>query len=136
MDNHKKSSKGLNIALWAAQAIIALMFIMPGFMKMFQPIQSLSEMLPWAGEVPAGVVRGLGLLDLLGGVGIILPSLLRFKPELTIWAAYGTILLMVSAIIFHLSRGEASVIGFNVFLIMLLAFIAWGRKSKAPIYAK
>ncbi len=130
------SSKTINTVLWIAQAFIAVMFIIPAFMKMLQPIATLSAMLPWTGQVSPAVVRTLGLIDLLGGVGIILPSLLRIKPRLTVWAAYGSILLMVSAIIFHVSRGEASVIGFNIFLILVLVFIAWGRSTRAPIYAR
>lgn len=136
MNTTTKQSKGLVIGLWIAQVFIALMFIMPGFMKLLQPIASLSAMLPWTGQVAPAMVRGLGILDLLGGLGIILPSLLRIQPKLAVWTAYGDILLMISAIIFHLSRGEASVIGFNVLLIALLVFIAWGRTKKVPIYAK
>jgi hypothetical protein len=136
MTTNQNPSKGLNIGLWAAQGFLALMFIMPAFMKMFQSIETLSGMLPWAGQVSPAVVRGLGFIDLLGGLGIILPSILRTQPRLTVLASIGGILLMVSAIIFHLSRGEGNVIGFNILLVALLAFVAWGRSTKAPIYAK
>lgn len=136
MNTTIQASKGINIALWSTQVLLGVMLIMPAFMKMFQSIESLSAMMPWTGQVPPAMVRGLGFIDLLGGLGLILPSLLRIQPKLTIWAAYGCILLMISAIAFHLSRGEASVIGFNIILIILLAFVAWGRTTKAPIYAK
>ena len=136
LDNTSNPSKGLNIGLWAAQGFLALMFIMPAFMKIFQPIDALSGMLPWAGQVSPVVVRGLGVIDLLGGLGIILPSALRIQPKLTVWAAFGGIILMVCAIVFHLSRGESNVIGFNILLVALLAFVAWGRSTKAQIYAK
>jgi len=63
----------------------------------------------------------------------MLPALLRIKPQLTIYTAYGTIVLMIAASIFHISRGEAKDIGFNIFIIVLAAFIAWGRQKKAPI---
>lgn len=132
----QQSSKGINIGLWLVQIIIAALFILPGFMKMLQPIDKLASMMPWTGQVPQFMVRGLGLLDLLGGLGIILPSLMRIKPKLTVTAAYASILLMISAIIFHVSRGESSVIGFNFVLIALLAFVAWGRSIKAPILSR
>lgn len=136
LNNPSSPSKGLNIGLWVAQGFLALMFIMPAFMKMFQPIEALSAMLPWAGQVSPIMVRSLGFIDLLGGLGIILPSALRILPKVTVLAAIGGILLMVCAIVFHLSRGEGSVIGFNILLIALLVFVAWGRMTKAPIYAK
>lgn len=130
------SSKALSSALWISQALIALLFIMPGFMKMFQSIESLGAMLPWAGQVSPLVVRLLGFIDLLAGVGIIAPSIFKVRAKLTIYAAYGGILLMFSAIVFHLVRGEASVIGFNFVIVAVLAFIAWGRSKRVIISAR
>jgi hypothetical protein len=93
-------------------------------------------MLPWATEVPAAMVRFIGLSELLGGLGLLLPSILRIKPQLTPWAAIGLVAVQVLAAIFHLSRGESGVIGVNVLFIALAAFVAWGRMKKAPISAK
>ena len=73
------------------------------------------------------------MLDLLGGIGIILVALLKIKPGLTPVAASGVVLLMISASVFHISRGEASVIGFNIMLMLLASFITWGRYKKLPI---
>lgn len=136
MSNSQNKSRTINIALWVLQILIGSLFILPGIMKLMQPIAELSKMLPWTGQVDTWIVRSLGLIDVLGGVGLILPALLRYKPYLTIWAAYGSILLMLSAIIFHFSRGETEAIGFNMILIPLLAFIAWGRTKKSPILPK
>ena len=72
-----------NVILWILQTLVAVTFIVPGFMKMLLPIQTLSAMLPWTGQVSPYMVRGLGLIDALGGIGIVLPSLLRVKPQLT-----------------------------------------------------
>lgn len=130
------ASRGLHITLWVVQVILAVMFVIPGLMKLFQPIVSLSAMLPWTGQVSPYVVRGLGIIDVLGGVGLILPSLLRIKPTLTVYAAYCGMALMFSAIVFHIVRGEASVIGFNFVLIAVLAFVAWGRTTKARLHAR
>ena len=102
----------------------------------FLPIEAISASMPWTGQLPALIVRLLGLIDLSGAVGLILPSLLRIKPQLTPWAALCIIALMVCATIFHVSRGEASVIGFNIFVAVVAAFIVWGRFKKAPIAAK
>jgi putative oxidoreductase len=136
MTHNQNNSKTINIVLWILQALLAVLFILPGCMKLLQPIDELSKMLPWTGQVAPWMVRSLGLIDLLGGVGLILPAVLRYKPYLTVWAAYGSILLMVCAVIFHLSRGESDAIGFNIILLPLLVFIAWGRNKKSPILPK
>ena len=128
-------SKGLNIALWVAQALISLTLIWAGYTKLFQPIEETAKMLPWALDNP-GLLKLTGIVDLLGGVGIVLPAAIRIQPKLTVFAAYGTIALMIAASVFHISRGEASLIGMNVFFLVLASFIAWGRTKKAPILAK
>ncbi|MES2512934.1 MAG: DoxX family protein [Bacteroidota bacterium] len=131
----QKSSKIMHIILWIAQVIVALCLLMGAAMK-FMSIEKIAVLMPWTGEIPPLIVRTLGIVDLLAAVGLMLPALIRVKPQLTQWAAIGTIVLMLSAIIFHISRGEASVIGFNIFLAFLAAFIAWGRAAKVSIKAK
>ncbi len=125
--------KTLNILLWIAQVLVGAMFIMGGFMKLATPIEELSKSLPWTGEVSPLMVRGIGFTDLFCGLGLLLPSLLRIQPFLTPLAAKGGMLTMVAAAIFHISRGETSVIGLNIVLLALLAFINWGRSQKMPI---
>ncbi|HEY8608362.1 MAG TPA: DoxX family protein [Noviherbaspirillum sp.] len=125
--------KGIRITLWVAQFIVAAMFIMSGFMKLFTPIPELAQMMPWAGQYPTWFVRGIALVDLAGGIGILLPALTRIKPNLTVFAALGCAVLQVFAIVFHLSRGEAMVVPVNVVLLGLSVFVFWGRSRKAPI---
>ncbi|PSL23044.1 DoxX family protein [Chitinophaga ginsengisoli] len=127
MTNQQQSSKALNISLWIAQVFVAAIFIWAATSKLFQPIEKIAAMWPWTGEVPSLMVRLLGVVDLLGGLGLILPSLLRIKPRLTAYTAIAIIALMVCASIFHIARGEAAVIGFNIFMAAIAAFIAWGR---------
>ncbi len=133
---NQKSNKGMNIALWVVQVVLGGMFIMAGVMKAAQPVELLAESLPWVTTVPAALVKFIGISELLGGIGLLLPSLLRIKPSLTVTAAYGLILVMVLAAIFHGSRGEFPAIGVNVALMAMAYFIAWGRSKKAPIAAK
>ena len=135
MANEQKNSKIMNVTLWASQIILAA-FLMMGTVMKFLPIEKISVMMPWTGQVPVLIVRLLGIIDLLGAIGLILPALLRIKPQLTPWAAVGIMVLMFCAIIFHVSRGEASVIGVNVFAILVALFIAWGRVKKVPVNAK
>lgn len=135
MAQEQNRSKAINVALWIAQGILALTLIWASAMKLFQPAEKLAAMWPWTAD-NAGLVKLTGVLDLLAGIGLILPALLRIKPRLTIYAAYGTIALMVAAIIFHMSRGEGSQIGINIFFVVFAVFIAWGRQKKAPITPK
>jgi uncharacterized membrane protein YphA (DoxX/SURF4 family) len=136
LTDQKSPSKGLHITLWIAQVLLAGMFIMSGFMKVFQPIDQLSQMLPWASQVPQALVRFIGISELLGGIGLVLPALLGIKPHLTAWAALGLVTVMIFASIFHATRGEFSAINMNIILALIALFIAWGRFKKAPITAK
>lgn len=130
------SNKKLNIALWIAQSLLAAMFVMAGTMKLTSPIETLAESLPWITTVPAVLVRFIGLSELLGGFGLLLPSILKIKPQLSVWAAKGLTAVMVLAAFFHVSRGEFSAIGMNVILLLIAVFVFWGRSKKAPIKAK
>lgn len=116
-------------ALWIAQTLLAIFMLMGAYMK-FQPIEQLSAMMPWTGEVPEWVVRTLGCLDMFGAIGLMLPATFKMKQELTFWAAIGVGALMVLASIFHVVRGEASVIGANIMALAFAAYIAWGWRPK------
>jgi uncharacterized membrane protein YphA (DoxX/SURF4 family) len=133
---NQQNNKAINIALWVAQALLGAMFLMAGTMKASQPVAALAESLPWVTTVPLGLVRFIGISELLGGLGLLLPSLLRIKPFLTVWAAIGLVAVMLLAALFHASKGEFPAIGMNVVLMALAAFVAWGRSKKAPILAK
>ncbi|MBE7553076.1 MAG: DoxX family protein [Anaerolineales bacterium] len=125
----------MNIALWIAQILLGAMFIMAGFSKAFQPLEALGQMIPWTLDIPLALVRFIGISELLAGIGLIAPGLAGIKPHLTIAAAAGIILVMVSAIIFHVARGEYGYIVFNLVLLALAAFIAYGRWKVAPFKA-
>lgn len=128
--------KTLNIGLWIAQVILGVLFIYAGTLKASQPISQLSQMLPWASHTPVALVRFIGVAEIFGGVGLILPSLLRIKPSLTPWAATGLATVMLLALGFHVLRGEYSVIGVNLMITAIAGFIAWGRFKKVPIMPK
>jgi len=105
-------------------------------MKSTQPIVDLSKTVPWAANIPVALVRFIGVCELLGGIGLILPGLLRIKLILTPIAAIGILLIMVFAIVYHVSNGEANLIGINIAFGLAAAFIAWGRLKKAPIHSR
>jgi uncharacterized membrane protein YphA (DoxX/SURF4 family) len=127
MINEEKSSNTLSIALWVTQALLSVSFLCGGVMKLFQPVEQLSAMWPWTAEVSPAFLKFTGVVDLLGGLGIILPSLLRIKPWLTPVAAVAIVVQMVGASAFHIARGEASDIGANIVFALMALFIGWGR---------
>jgi len=126
-------SKGANIGIWVAQVLGAGLFIMSGVMKTMTPIPELSAMMPWAGEYSATFVRFIGVIDIAGGLGLLLPSLTRILPRLTVIAAAACVLLQILAIGFHAMRGEFEVLPLNVVYIALALIVLWGRGRKAPI---
>ena len=132
----QKNGKALHISLWIAQGLLALLFIMAGVTKASQPIDALAESLPWVTSTPVALVRFIGISELLGGLGLLLPALLRIKPFLTVWAALGLASIMVFAAFFHGSRGEFSGIAANAAFMAIALFVAWGRSKKAPIQEK
>jgi hypothetical protein len=126
-------SKGLNVALWFVQGLLALTFAGTGFWKVLTPIPELAAKMPWMGEVSPSFLYATALFDTLGGFGILVPSLTRIRPRLAVLAALGCVALMAGAIVFHVSRGEVANTPFNFLLIALALFVAWGRHAKAPI---
>ncbi len=133
--HYTKTNKTLNIVLWIAQVGLAGIFIMAGFMKTFTPINELAGSINWASDLPA-LIRFVGISELLGGIGLIFPALLKIKPVLTPIAAGALALVMLFAIVFHLVRAEFPAILFNIVLGAVALFIAWGRSRKAPVLAR
>ena len=126
-----RAPKFTNITLWIIQLVLAGSLIWSVAMKLFQPINKLAATWPWTAQVPYALVKWTALVDLLGALGLVLPTLLNIRPQLTSFTAFGVIGLMISAIIFHVSRGEASLIGVNIVFICLAAYVAWGRFKQA-----
>jgi uncharacterized membrane protein YphA (DoxX/SURF4 family) len=133
MTRSGKSSKTLHITLWVAQVILATMIGTAGFMKATQTIDQLSGMIPWTNQLHEGLVRFIGISEILGALGLVLPALLRIKPILTPLAAIGLALVQVLAIFYHLSNGEQSVIGLNILIFVIATFVALGRLKMAPV---
>jgi putative oxidoreductase len=128
-----RPGKALNVLLWIAQFWIGLSFLFGGGFRAIGPWAMMSEKIPWVPSLPEWLVRGIGAAEVLGALGVLLPSLTRIKPKLTPLAAALLALVMVLAIGFYVSRGEAMLIAPNVLLGGLAAFVAWGRWKRAPI---
>jgi uncharacterized membrane protein len=122
----------MDTILWIVQVILALGFLRLGITHAMRP-ESMRERIPWMWALPREAMLIIGILDILGGIGLILPAVTRVQPWLTPLAALCLTVLMVFAIIFHLRRREFPNIVLNVILGLLAAFIAWGRFIAYPL---
>src|SRR5438876_4642288 len=96
----------MNIALWVVQALLALAFLGAGIMKVTQPIDKLKANMSWVTHATPGIVRLVGILEILGAIGLILPALTHILPILTTFAAVGLVLTMIGAVIVHIRLKE------------------------------
>lgn len=118
--------ENVNIALWIVQGLLAAMFVMAGVMKAFQ-YEKAKEKLPWVKDVSKRLVTFIGLSELLGGIGLIVPQATGILPILTPVAAIGLSIIMLLAAKFHLSRKEMPGVITNLIILILAAFVAYGR---------
>lgn len=117
----------MNIALWIVQALLAAMYGMAGGMKTFQTSKA-KEQMSWAKNRSDGFVRFVGISELLGALGLILPLVTNILPWLTVLAAVGLVLIQLLAIFTeHLPKKEYKIIPVNIVLVGLAIFIVIGR---------
>jgi len=126
----------MNIGLWVVQVFLAIAFMAAGGMKLMTPHDALATQMAWVSHAPAFAPKVIGTLEILGALGLILPSLLRIKPLLTPLAALGLALLMAGAFGTHLVLGEFGMSIPSLVLGLLSLFVAWGRRYKSPIIAR
>lgn len=99
------------IALWIVNALVALSFVVLGAMKLFRAREALiAAGMTWIEDFPMPVVRLIGLAEILGAIGVILPLLLGIAPVLTPIAAVALTVLLIGAAVVHLRRGEPVVV--------------------------
>jgi len=122
----------MNIALWIVQGLLALAFLMAGFMKASQPKEKLAGQMAWVEDFNANNVRLIGILEISAAIGLIVPPVTGILPWLAPLAAFGLVLTMLGAAATHARRGENQMIGINVALLLLAAFVAYGRFVIAP----
>ena len=115
----------MKIALWIIQVLLALVFVASGSMKLFAFDQFAASAPALAGS--RGLVTFIGIAELAGAIGLILPRLTGLLPILTTWAAIGLATIMILATGFHLMRSEFSHAVVTVILLVLAVFVAYGR---------
>lgn len=124
----------MNIAVWIIQVLLAFAFLMAGAMKLLRPKEKLQEQMAYVADLSQRAVRSIGLLEVLGAIGLILPQLTGVLPWLTPLAAVGLIAIMIGAALTHARRdGENQMIGMNAMLLLLAMFVAIGRYWLVPV---
>ena len=116
----------VNIAAWIAQVLAALAFGVHGYLLLFRPEQARRQF-PWASDVPDSLKGFIGVAEILGAIGLILPAATGILPWLTPLAATGLAALMLLAAIFHVTRRELLGVVFNLILGALAVFVAYAR---------
>ena len=118
----------MTYALWIVQGLLALIFLFAGGMKLVLPLDVLTEQMP----LPGLFVRFIGVAEVLGAIGLILPGLLRIRPGLTPLAAAGLVIIMIGATVLTLAGGDVALALIPLVVGLLSAFVAYGRWRLAP----
>lgn len=124
----------MNVVLWIVQVLLAVAFLIVGGMKLGMPPEDLvANGFTFADDLPLGLVRFIGLVEIAGAIGLLLPSMLRVQPKLTVVSAASLAFLMLLGVITYLWLGNAAMLWAPLVLGLLSAFVAWGRSSRAEI---
>jgi hypothetical protein len=120
----------VNIVVWILQILLALAFAAHGWLLLAPPPEIAEQM---NASLPRWFQVFLGIAEALAAVGLTLPGLTGILPWLTVWAAGGVTIVMVSATVWHLARGEFSSAGITFVLLGMAACVAWMRHRVIPI---
>ena len=115
----------MEIAYWIVAGLLAVLYLYSGGKKVVQSKEQLAPMMGWVDTIPMPLVRTVGVLEIVGALGLLLPPLTGIAPWLAIVAALGLLVLQVLATALHLSRGEVKETSLNVTLIVLAGLAAW-----------
>ena len=127
----------MNLMLWIATGLLAAVALTAGITKTFVPAEKLAAQHggEWTRNAPAGLVRTLGLLELLAAAGLVLPAVLHIAPVIVPVTAVCWVLLMVGAMITHARLGQFPLVLLNAGYLALAVLVAWGRFGPAPFLA-
>jgi len=118
----------MTYALWIVQGLLAALFVFSGGMKLVLPLEKLAGPI----ALPGPFLRFIGVAEVLGGLGLILPGLLHIRPGLTPLAAAGLVIIMIGATVLGLASGDVAMALIPLVVGLLAAFVAYGRWRLAP----
>jgi DoxX-like family len=118
----------VNVVLWILTGLLAAASLFAGAAKAIRPKEDLKKSgMAWTDDFSSGMVKLIGVLEVLAAIGLILPAVLDIAPILVPIAALGLVVVMIGAVIVHLRRKEAATMAPAVVLLVLAAVVAWGR---------
>jgi len=124
----------MNIALWIIQVLLALLFLFAGGTKLVLPIDVLTAMgSPNQVHLPALLIRFIGVCEVLGALGLVLPGLFRKRPELTPLAAAGLVIIMIGATVLTIIGDGIAAALTPLVAGLLCVFVAYGRWRLRPL---
>ncbi len=112
------------IAVWIVSGLLALAYLVAGGSKVFTGYDRIQDRITWTSHAKPWQVKTVGVLEILGAIGLIVPPLTGILPILAPIAASALALLQVLAIVFHFRASEGNKIGANVVLLLLAVFVA------------
>jgi hypothetical protein len=115
----------MKVAYWIVAGLLALLYLYSGGIKAVRSKDQLRPMMGWVDTMPLGLLRTIGVLEVLGALGLVLPPLTGIAAGLALAAAIGLVLIQVGALSLHVSRGEFNVIGLNIVLLGLAGVAIW-----------
>ena len=124
----KGHTKKIGALLWTLQVLLAALFLFAGAMKLILPLEALVVQ----SSMPGWFLLFIGVAEVLGGLGLILPGLTKIQPQLTPLAAAGLVIIMFGAVALSIADGQGSAAGIPLVVGILAAFIAYGRLELLP----
>jgi uncharacterized membrane protein YphA (DoxX/SURF4 family) len=124
----------MNLALWIIAIVLAVGFAASGLLKIVRRKEQLvASGFGWAQDFSPSTIRLIGVAEILGAIGLVLPAALHIAPVLVPLAAIGLALVMAGAAVVHGRRNEAPMIAINAVLLVLAVIVAWGRLGPYPL---
>jgi len=120
----------MNALLWVLQVLLAAAFLAHGLMLLFPPAEIVAQM---DASLPRWFQLFLGVAEVAAAVGLTLPGVTRVMPWLVSWAAVGIMIVMISATIWHIARGEISSAVITAILLVMASYVAYMRWRVVPI---
>jgi uncharacterized membrane protein YphA (DoxX/SURF4 family) len=117
----------MNRALWIVQGLLSPLFLFAGGVKFFIPLEEMAQ-----SGLPGEFILFIGVAEVLGGIGLVVPTLTRIRPELTPLAAAGLVIIMIGATAMMVADGGVVAGLFPLVVGVLAAFVAYGRWQVAP----
>ncbi|MFI6939341.1 DoxX family protein [Streptomyces sp. NPDC050418] len=120
----------MHLTLWLITALLATAYLLGGTLKLAlakERIAALGANAAWVHDFSAASVKGIGAVEVLAAVGLVLPAVTGIAPVLVPTAAVGIVVLMAGAAVVRLRRGELKLVVVDLVYLALAAFVAWGR---------